>query len=330
MHMDRKSKMKDVHLHFTGSLSPDYVYNLLRLKNPDFINRYSIQSAADLSTTLLGMFTSDYKLNQKIFNDAYSLIQSVTKPDKLVDYKEIYNTYKSASYQLSWNLLKLGILDYTIIAGPDIDINKTHARYLGMIHGFEEAEKSHKTASGKICMTFIRNNDGILKNYSYDTLKDICILLHQEPFKSRCVGFDISGYEYPNEELLNSNLDILSQILEAKKTYGLTASVGLHAGEIITGTYQDHLYDDYFIKLSQLKLDNIGHATYLWMSKKHQKILKLFAGTTRFDICPDSNKLLTPVKNVYGCLDTLKKNGIAFTLNRDDPLIFNNWQSYQR
>ena len=67
MHMDRKSKMKDVHLHFTGSLSPDYVYNLLKLRNPDFINKYSIQSATDLSAALRGMFTNDYKLNQKIF-----------------------------------------------------------------------------------------------------------------------------------------------------------------------------------------------------------------------------------------------------------------------
>lgn len=319
--------MKDVHLHFTGSLSPDYVYNLLKIKNPDFINRYSIRSAAYLSTTLRNMFTNDYKLNQKIFNDTYSLIQSVTKP---ADYKEIYDTYKSATYQLSLNLLKYGITDYTIIAGPGIDIDKTYARYLGMIHGFEEAEKLHKTVSGKICITFIRNNNGILKNYSYNTLKDICVLLQQEPLKSRCVGFDISGYEYPDEGLLNSNLDILSEILEAKKTYGLFATVGLHAGEIMTGTQQDCLYDDYFIKLSKLKLDNIGHGTYLWMSQKHHKILKLFAGTTRFDICPTSNELLTPVQNLYECLDNLKKCGTEFTLNCDDPLIFNNWQSYQR
>lgn len=319
--------MKDVHLHFTGSLSPDYVYNLLKLQNPDFVNKYSIHSATDLSATLRGMFTNDYKLNQKIFNDIYSLIQSVTKP---VDYKEIYNTYKSASYQLSLNLLKFGISDYTIIAGPDIDINKTYARYVGMIHGFEEAEKSHKSASGKICITFIRDNNGILKNYSYNTLKDICVLLRQEPFKSRCIGFDISGYEYPKESLLNSNLNVLSEILEAKETYGLSASVGLHAGEIITGTQQDYIYDDYFIRLSKLKLDNIGHGTYLWMTPNHQKILKLFAGITRFDICPVSNELLTPVKNVYCCLDNLKKSGIEYTLNRDDPLIFNNWLSNQR
>lgn len=327
MHMDRKSKMKDVHLHFTGSLSPDYAYNLLKLRNPDFINKYSIQSATDLSAALRGMFTNDYKLNQKIFNDVYSLIQSATKP---ADYKETYNTYKSASYQLSLNLLKFGISDYTIIAGPDIDIDKTYARYLGMINGFEEIEKLYKNTSGKICITFIRNNNSVLKNYSYNTLKDICALLKQEPFKSRCIGFDISGYEYPDEKMFNSNLNILSEILETTKIYGLSASIGLHAGEIITGTQQDCLYDDYFIKLSKLKLDNIGHGTYLWMSPKHQKILKLFADTTRFDICPESNELLTPVKNVYSCFDNLKKCGIKFTLNRDDPLIFNNWQSHQR
>ena len=77
MHMDRQSKMKDVHLHFTGSLSPDYVYNLLRFRNPDFINGYSVQSAKDLSATLRGMFTNDYKFNQKIFNDIYIFTDTI-------------------------------------------------------------------------------------------------------------------------------------------------------------------------------------------------------------------------------------------------------------
>ncbi len=319
--------MKDVHLHFTGSLSPDYVYNLLKMKNPDFINRYSIQSATNLSANLRNMFTNDYKLNQKVFNDIYSLIQSVTKP---VDYKEIYTTYKSATYQLSLNLLNFGISDYTIIAGPDIDIDKTYARYLGMIHGFEETERLYKTASGKICITFIRNNKGILKNYSYDTLKNICILLQQEPFKSRCIGFDISGYEYPDEKILNSNINVLSEIIEAKQSYGLSTSIGLHAGEIITGNVQDSMYDDYFVTLSKLKLNNICHGTYLWTTPQCETILKLFSGATRFDICPISNTVLTPVKNVAIYLNRLRENGIEYTFNRDDPLIFNNWHLYQR
>ena len=316
--------MIDKHLHFTGSLSPIYVYRKLQDSNQAFLDKYSILSPDGLSDTFVSMFGNNYKLNQQKFNELYSLAQSVTKPKNT---NEIYQTYRLATRELALNLVHSGILDYTIIAGPDSSVDNTYVRYLGMIHGFEDIEKLYKGAKGKICITFIRTQSGELKNYSYKLLSDICKLLQQEPFKSRCVGFDISGYEYPDKGLLESNLCVLSEIIEASKTSGLKASVGLHAGEIITGTTQDELYDEYFVNLSKLQLDNIGHGTYLWANDTRQKILKLFSGHTRFDLCPESNVLLTPVKRIdSNRLDVLKKCGVEYTINRDDPLFFNNWR----
>ena len=315
--------MIDKHLHFTGSLSPIYVYRKLQESNQAFLDKHSIRSPDDLSGTFVRMFSNDYTLNQQKFNELYSLVQSVTKPKNT---NEIYQTYRLATRELALNLVRLGILDYTIIAGPDSSVDNTYMRYLGMIHGFEDAEKLHKGAKGHICITFIRTQSGELKNYSYRLLQDICKLLQQEPFKSHCVGFDVSGYEYPDNGLLESNLCVLSEIIEISKTCGLKASVGLHAGEIITRTIQDEVYDEYFVKLSKMQLDNIGHGTYLWTNDARQNILKLFAGRTRFDLCPESNALLTPVKNVVGCLELLKKCGVKYTINRDDPLFFNNWR----
>lgn len=314
--------MKDVHLHFTGSLSPSYVYKRLKETAHPFLISHGISSPDTLSGTFRSLFTSDYNINQNIFNDIYSLIQSVTKPNSDTD---VYDVYRVGTYELALHLFKMGITNYTIIAGAAGNIDNTYARYLGMIHGFADAEKLCKKLYGQICITFIRDGGGKLKNYSYNLLKDICRLLQTEPFKSRCVGFDISGYEYPDENLLNSNLHVLEEIIETKKTYGLGTTVGLHAGEIITNTVCDSLYDDYFIKLSQLHPDNIGHGTYLWSEPKRQKILKLFAKNTRFDICPVSNSLLTPVNNISSGIQNLKTCGVAYTLNRDDPLIFNNW-----
>lgn len=314
--------MIDKHLHFTGSLSPTYVYRKLHESNHAFLDKYSIVSPGDLSNAFVRMFGNDYKLNQQMFHKMYSLVQSVTKPK---DSRETYQTYRLATYELACNLSQLGLLEYTIIAGPDLSIDNTYARYLGMIHGFEDTEKLYKTSNGKICITFIRTQSGEFKNYSYKLLQDICKLLQQEPFKSRCTGFDISGHEYPDKNMLESTLDTLSEIIEVKKSFGLFTSVGLHAGETITGTPQDELYDDYFIKLAQLQLDNIGHGTYLWSTNGKRSILKQFAGRTRFDICPESNALLTTVKDMTNCFDVLKKCGVEYTKNRDDPLFFNNW-----
>ncbi len=314
--------MKDMHLHFTGSLSPNYVFARLKENGHPFLKKYLVGSPNALSATFRNLFTDDYNINQIVFNDIYSLIQSVTKPSSETD---VYHTYRLATYEMALNLSRQGVTNYTIIAGPAGNIDNTYARYLGMIHGFEEAEKQYKKLYGQICITFIRDSGGKLKNYSYNLLTDICRLLQTEPFKSRCIGFDISGYEYPDENLLNSNLHVLESILDAKKSFSPNTTVGLHAGEIITNTARDAIYDDYFIKLSRLRLDNIGHGTYLWAVPDHQKILKLFSKHTRFDICPVSNSLLTPVQNIYSCLQNLGACGVAYTLNRDDPLIFNNW-----
>ena len=325
--MDRESKMKDVHLHFTGSLSQDYVFQQLKDKNPNFLKQYSVQNGNDLGILFRNMFSDNYKINQQIFNTIYTLVQSVTKPSKNDNIRE---TYRIATHNLTMNLIRHGITDYTIISGPDVDINNTYERFLGMIMGFEDTKKTYKNSHGQILITFIRNDKGILKNYSIPLLQDICKLLCEEPFKSRCVGFDISGYEYPNTELLNSNLNTLSEIIEAKRSHNLQKTIGLHAGEIITGTAVDSLYDDYFIKLSKLKIDNIGHGTYLWSNTRNKNLLKMFAGKTRFDICPVSNELLTPIKNVQKYIHNLKESGIEYTSNLDDPLIFNNWQIHQR
>lgn len=316
--------MKDVHLHFTGSLSPDYVYQQLKAKKTNFLEQYSVQSGDALGALFTSMFSDNYKTNQQVFNTIYKLVQSVTKPSKDDNIRE---TYRIATHHLTMNLLRHGITEYTIISGPDIDINNTYERFLGMIEGFENTEATHKKAAGKILMTFIRNDTGMLKNYSISLLQDICKMLCKEPFKSRCIGFDISGHEYPNKKLLSSNLNILSEMIEAKHSHNLHTTVGLHAGEIITETSADSLYDDYFIKLSKLEIDNIGHGTYLWSNTKKQHILKMFAGKTRFDICPVSNELLTPIKNVHKYINNLKEYGIEYTLNLDDPLIFNNWRT---
>ena len=105
--------MIDKHLHFTGSLSPIYVYRKLQESHQAFLDKYSILSPDGLSDTFVSMFGNDYKLNQQKFNEMYSLVQSVTKPKNT---NEIYQTYRLATRELALNLVHLGISESVLFS----------------------------------------------------------------------------------------------------------------------------------------------------------------------------------------------------------------------
>ena len=314
--------MKDWHLHYTGSLPRDFILANLKQKNPNFLRENNIPHLIDFERFIDDKFSNDYKKNKVAFDEIYALFQSVTKPTSDT---EILSTYAAGAYEIAKTAVQNSLAEWIMISGPYTDINRTHDRYLGMIKGFERAEKELGDGFGKITITFIRDNTEKIKNFSLPLFDDIFAMLQQKPFANRIAGFDISGYEYPEPKLLQENIEILNQIIERKKHFKINLDIGLHAGETITGTPVDALYDDYFRKLARLDIQRIGHGTYLWLNHKTE-LLKLFAGKCVFDICPTSNRLLTPLgNNLDNMTDELKSLGVEFTLNRDDPSIFGNW-----
>lgn len=320
MHLDRQSKMIDLHLHYTGSMPRQYVFHKLITSEPKILYSNNIKSLKDFNDWIYSKFTNDYTQNQKAFNEIYNLFQKATKPNN-----SIRETYKKDTYTLSMWLNSYSIKKYNIIAGPCNSINATYDRLLGMIEGFEAAEKENKNSFGKITITFIRNKNGDITNCHKEQINDICKILQDPYFKKRCSGFDISGYEYPDTALLDKSLELLKYIQEISKQNNLAINTGLHAGEILTNTLEDEIYNDFFIKLLKLKPNNIGHGTFLWSNPNKENILKNFSYGCRFDICPCSNKILTPIQNPYIHLKRLKQLKIQYCLCRDDPSIFNNW-----
>jgi adenosine deaminase len=320
--MDWEAKMIDNHLHYTGSLPRDYILAHLQERSPDFLKNNNIVNVSDFNNYIDSKFGTDYVKNRVEFDKIYTLFQSVTKPN---DKNDILTTYESGAYQIAKTAIQNGLSEYKIISGPVLDIDKTHERYLGMIYGFEKAEKEFRCGYGKIIITFIRGANGKFKNYSDEILDYLFEIIKTSSFCERICGFDISGYEYPNKELFAENIEILNRIIDKRKQFGLDIDIGLHAGEIITNTNANVLYDDYFQKLANVDIQRIGHGTYLWYNNKTD-ILSKFAGKCIFDLCPTSNKVLTPVKEIP--IKLFKSLGIKFTLNRDDPSIFGNWTAH--
>jgi adenosine deaminase len=312
--------MIDNHLHYTGSLPREFVFNKTIQKFPE---RFKLLN--EFSEFIDSKFVDDHIKNKIAFNEIYALFQSVTKPDSS---DNIQNIYAEGTYEIAKKAIHSGIKQYNIIAGPYPDIKRTHERYQGMIDGFRCAEQEFGCSFGKITITFIRDENGKFKNLSDELLKNIFDMVVATEFRDRFSGFDISGYEFPNKILFKENIELLNKLTIIKKQYNLDIDIGLHAGEVITNTSADALYDDYFNRLADLDIQRIGHGTYLWCNHDNKKIeiLKRFSDKCIFDICPTSNRLLTTfIGNVPN--DLFNSLGIKFSLNRDDPSIFNNWLS---
>ncbi len=316
--------MIDTHLHYTGSMPRQYVFDRLGLYASDFLIENNINNFDVFCKWIDSRFSDDYVSNRHAFNEVYKVFQLATK---VAPSGNIRANYINGAYALSKCLNNIGIHKYTIIAGPCHNIDDTYNRILGMIEGFEKAEKELGYGFGRINLTFIRNDSGGISNCPIGQLADICKILQDPYFTTRCVGFDISGYEYPEEKILKSTLELFKYIKNTSREYGLNMSIGLHAGETITNTPQDAAYDDFFYNLAKLRPDNIGHGTYLWSDTKNDNLLKEFKYGCRFDICPHSNQLLTPIKNATVYLEKLQNIGIQYQLCRDDPAIFNNWRT---
>ncbi|MDR0967694.1 MAG: hypothetical protein LBL75_02585 [Rickettsiales bacterium] len=312
--------MIDYHLHYTGSLPHSYVFHNLTIQKPEFLVNNNINSAADLSVWINRQFSKNYIQNRVVFNKIYELFQSVSKPK---DEASIVDTYKNGTYEIANCVANNGIKKYAIVAGPTTEIKTTIDRYVGIIHGFKKSEIKYANIFGKIIITFIHGNDGKFKNLSDKLLCDIFDCIKNGTFANRIFGFDISGYEYPDKELLSDNINLIKKIININDKFGLNLDIGLHAGEIITTTQDDRNYDDYFTELSKLNINTIRHGTYLWHNNK-RNILQKFAGRTTFDLSSKSSVLLTPAKTIP--LNLFNELGIDYRLGRDDPSILNNWQ----
>jgi len=318
--------MIDNHLHYTGSLPRAYIFKKLCQNNNNFLKNNNISNINDFDNYINSQFSNDYKNNINSFNKIYALFQSVTKP---ISDNYIRDTYTEGCYEIAIQAIKYNILEYNIIAGPNINIYDTYERYAGMVNGFYIAEKEFNKGYGKIIITFIRGEDGNFKNYSDELLDNIFDMIQEPIFNNRIFGFDISGFEFPDKTILNENINIIKKIISRKAQAGLDINIGLHAGERITNTSNDLEYNDYFKKLSELDIQRISHGTYLWnnMTTEKLNILRLFTNRCVFDICPKSNQLLTPLNTDKIPLSLFKKEGINFTLNRDDPSIFDSWSN---
>ena len=323
--------MRDFHVHYTGSLPLEYIYECFLKRGSskdlpivlDDVNTYS-----DFKTKLSSLFSSDYKKNKESFFKIYELFQALTKPQKTEDY---LSSYQNGCFKICESFAQNHILAFDLIAGPCSTIDLTYLRLKGMIDGIRLAEqKIQHQIDVRLRLTFIRNKNGLMKNYSNELLKEIFYLLKDAYFSDRVIGFDLSGQEKPLKDYFDENCDILQQIIEQNKINGTHYEIGLHAGENIHCLPEDDAYFYFFEKLRKINITRICHGSFLWqdMNEKKEDLLQDFAKhSVIFDICPTANVRLTPLENSEKIpFDYFQKIGLKYTLNRDNPSIFNNLQ----
>ena len=323
--------MRDFHVHYTGSLPLPYIYERFAAytdKSSLPSDFRKVTSYDEFRQKILNYFGADHVQNRDKFFEIYSLFQLLTKPQQP---SEFFSSYTTGCFEICKNFAAHNLTAFDIIAGPCPTIDLTNARLSAMIEGIEKAKKTlqHKL-DVRIRLTFIRNQSGKIKNFSNALLDDIFLLLKDPYFASKIAGFDISGEERPLKDFFDENCDILEKINEKNKAYNTHYETGIHAGENVSGLPEDEEYFYLFERLKNLAVTRICHGTFWWLNQdvRKEKLLQEFAKkNTIFDICPTANLYLTPLTSIDKIpLDYFKNINLKYTLNRDNPSIFNNLQ----
>ena len=326
--MDRKTKMRDFHVHYTGSLPRKYLYKKFLLSNiQDPLFKFGKNPTFQhFSKQITSLFTKNYIKNREVFFSIYSFFQTITKPK---EYSEYQNEYSCGCFEIARNFYEHKIYNFDLIAGPCSTIELTEKRLSGMIEGFKNTQNLiSKRISPKIRLTFIRNSEGKIKNYSEEKLSDLFELLTDKYFSKWIVGFDISGEEFANNSFFNENVQIIKKLTEFNQIFNTKYDVSIHAGENINNFEENDRFYNYFYELTKLNISRISHGTFLWynLNKKKEDLLRTFSQRkVIFDLCPKANLLLTPLKTRKEIpVEFFDKIGLKYTFNRDNPSIFNN------
>lgn len=342
---------KDCHMHYTGSLPIDYIWqkllngghellelekrwlnvfgNNLKLddcfnssEGPELLRKYLINN----------LFTpNNTKQNQHKFFNLYSLFQTITKPRSIKDSAQFY---EEGVYAILKSGYKEGVSSFEIIAGPRKNIDITDLRINNMVRGFLRfSRETNLTIDAKIRLTIIRNSFNSYLNLDSNSLNNLFTLLKNNPGLLEYIsGFDFSGYENPVETELMFRT--ISEIKEFSLNIKRKLNISVHAGEdLINWAPRDYI--KYFQDLVKQPISTIGHGTFLWIPKKYLKLsnseerirLVLLSEFAKkrvvFEICPTASLLLTPIHDYNEIpFDLFKSIGLRYSINTDNKTIF--------
>jgi len=273
---------------------------------------------------------NNYVLNYEKFFKLYKFVQDITKPKKDL---EIESSYREGTNAIVSCLLKSGVNEFDIFAGPLLDLDKTKSRIWGMVQGFKDNQSS--SAKGSIRLTFISTENGYI-NLTQRSLEELlAFIISDKKASSYISGFDFSGNENVN------NIDTISLTIKKLSNYndkfylqnGRKLKITVHAGENIADI-SPRAYLDYFDKLLSFPIDSIGHGVFLWIpdnfvdysqkaNKRRRELLKeVIAKNIELEICPTSNVLFSPLKSHKDIpFNLFNKIGLKYSINTDNMTI---------
>lgn len=349
------------HNHIDGSLPLDFLRkkiaehpqipdSLLASWQKIFAVDHQTITTQQYSEKIKATFTSDSQENLKTLFALYSLLRKLVQTRYEQEKGSIYaegSYYYESSYAIAQELLGQDLDRFVLLIGTTNQVQQFIGSLEGVTQGFTLAEqKRGAPPTGFVRLTFSRAADGTIKNCSPDSLRQTLTFLDNDPYlRQRVDGFDFCGHENPQQ--LEPTLELLeiltkyNQICQQDKTREPYV-ISIHAGEnCYDWTAEDHL--NALEQLLNLSWDLVGHGSFLWLpnrvlditaaeDKARRDLLVAYGQSgKRFEICPTSNMLLTPMESSQDFpLQFFIDQGFGFTVNPDDSTLFSTSYDQER
>lgn len=336
----------DLHAHYTGALPTSFLYStflrrvklhsdqiflnqvnkVIEVKGPQLPERSIIQWLKTSPQNLGLLTTIEQPTNFQGFQETYRLIQLITKSTEV---EENNFLLKAGSKAICHSYIKDGANGFSLRIGPRATEEATKQRLRATLEGFDSAKKEFSTEiSSKITLTFIRKEDGTIKNMSegghFEEL--INLIKSNQSFRTNIDAFDFCGYESEDISQTLVSIRLLRESFPDKK-------IIVHIGEQFTDVDQKKLLQN-IEELISVGIDRIGHGVILWCPDKYLSnesldpvrrnlLQKIHSKKILLEICPTSNVMLTPIKKYSEInLEKLRNYGVIYSICTDNKAIF--------
>lgn len=273
----------DTHLHLSGCISPQFVWNVIQDRNLKFLAS-SYDDVVAQMTFMKGEPTSFSRFLHK-----FKLLDLLPWDEELID-----GAIKDVCHYLTDNQIDFAFIDFTINKYMTIGWHKHEA--IKFIH---DSFRSH--APGKV---------GLVLAIKYESPRAgqelYAKLIERSDVADMLVGVDLVGDETYYDAGFYAPL--LHNWRTAKKM------VRAHVGE-------SQAIDNIISAIERLSVTNVAHGFKIVNSPS--LMLSIADRDISFDLCINSNYVTGVIDHIFHPIVTMHRWGIKCTLGSDDPIQFN-------
>lgn len=328
--------MIDWHMHFTGSLSEDFlikcaIYEKQFSSFEEFVSfnpGYSRFGKLKLNTG----YSKAIKSSNEFF-DEYSKRQQITR--SAFSSPEIL--YECGAYDIMMTSNNAGLKGFTLLCGMRQSLKETRERIFATLRGFNNAMSllAKQAPIPRIRLTIIRDQNGQYVNFNTNTFVEI--LRDLRLFSPWVVGFDISGPQVRSSEPVLKKISvILNQERIFLKNQSPPLSFSIHLGEELNLLKPEDQFQYVYELRKTQQIDTIVHGSFFWLpshlvnlpkslNEERNLLLRELAKNKVFEISPTATSIMNRVsivKHSNLIRRRLAKYNVKWRLCTDNSSIF--------